>query len=212
MHTRLIYLKSMAIAVLLICSAAAWGQTITANVNGTVTDPSGAVIPNARVQASNVETGVVTETTTNNDGIYNIRFLQIGNYKITVTAPGFGTSTFGPFPLETNQNAKVDAKLSLENQQQKVTVQAEIAPLLNTENPTIATTLDTRAIENIPLVGRNLTAITMFLPGAVSPQPNSFVSTAAVSGPLSGNNMSGQASGASVSVNGNRQQTNQYIL
>src|SRR6201991_4536069 len=208
MHTRLIYLKSMAIAVLLICSAAAWGQTITANVNGTVTDPSGAVIPNARVQATNVDTGVVTETTTNNDGIYNIRFLQIGNYNVTMTAQGFATTTYGPFALETGQNAKIDGKLGLENQQQKVSVQAEVAPLINTENPTLATTLDTRAIENIPLVGRNLTAITMFLPGSVSTQPNSFVSNAAVSGPLSGNNMSGQASGASVSVNGNRQQAN----
>src|SRR5215475_12829211 len=143
MQSRSIYLRIMAFAVLLVCSAATWAQTITGSVTGTVTDPTGAVVPNARVQATNVDTNVVTETTTNNDGIYNIRFLQIGNYKVTVTSPGFGTTTYGPFVLETNQNAKVDAKLSLENQQQKVTVQAEIAPLLNTENPTIATTLDT---------------------------------------------------------------------
>lgn len=202
----------LAVILLVVCCAVTKAQTITGSVNGTVTDPSGAVVPNAKVTATNTETGVATDTTTNNDGIYNIRFLQIGQYKVTITATGFATSTYGPFALETGQNAKIDGKLSLENQQQKVSVEAEVAPLLNTENPTLATTLDTRAIENIPLVGRNLTAVTMFLPGSVSTQPNSFVSNAAVSGPLSGNNPAGASSGASVSVNGNRQQTNQYLL
>jgi outer membrane receptor protein involved in Fe transport len=200
------------VALLLSCGAALEAQTITGAVNGTVTDPTGAVIPNAKVTARNVDTGIETPSTTNNDGIYNIPFLQIGNYKLTVDASGFATATYGPFVLETAQIAKVDVKMGLSAAQQKVSVESEIAPLLNQENPTIATTLDSRAIENIPLVGRNLTAITMFLPGAVSTQPNSFVGNAAVSGPLSGNNMSGQASGSSVSVNGNRQQANQYLL
>src|SRR5216683_4582900 len=194
----------MAIAVFLVCSVASEAQTITGSVNGTVTDPSGAVIPNATVTATNVDTGVATPTTTNSDGIYNIRFLQIGNYKVTIEAPGFAVATFGPFVLETGQNAKVDAKLLLEGQVQKVAVEAELVPLLNTENPTLATTLDSRAIDNIPLVSRNLVALTMFLPGAVSTNPNGFVNQAGVSGPISANQ--------SVSINGNRQQTNQYLL
>jgi hypothetical protein len=204
MQLRSTYLKIMAVAILLICSSATWAQTITGGVNGIVTDPSGAVIPNAKVQATNTDTGVVTETTTNNDGLYNIRFLQIGTYKVSVTAPGFGTSTYGPFRLDTGQNAKVDAKLSLESQQQKVSVEAEIAPLINTESPVLSTTLDKRAIENVPLVSRNIIALTMFLPGAVSTNPNGFVNNAAVSGPISANQ--------TVSVNGNRTQSNQYLL
>ena len=76
-------------------------------------------------------------------------------------------------------------------------------PLLNTENPTLATTLDTRAIEKSRIVGRNIVALTMFLPGAVSTNPNGFVGQACHH-PVSGNN--------TVSVNGNRQQTNQYLL
>jgi hypothetical protein len=99
---------------------------------------------------------------------------------------------------------KVDGKLSLQGQTQKVSVESGFAPLINTENPTLATTLDTRAIENVPLVSRNIIALTMFLPGAVSTSPNGFVNNAAVSGPISANQ--------SVSVNGNRQQTNQYLL
>ncbi|WP_051978669.1 TonB-dependent receptor [Edaphobacter aggregans] len=210
MQFRSMYLKFIAVFILLIGSAATWAQTITGGVNGIVTDPSGAVIPNARVQATNVDTGVVTETTTNDDGVYNLRFLQIGNYKVTVTATGFGTTVFGPFALETNQNAKIDAKLALENQQQKVTVEAQISPLINTESPVLSTTLDTRAIENVPLVSRNIVALTMFLPGAVSTNPNGFVNQGAVSGPLSSSGP--VTSNTTVSVNGNRQQANQYLL
>ena len=194
------------IAVLLCAGIVSQAQTITGSVNGTVTDPSGAVIPNAKVVATNVDTGVATDTTTNNDGIYNIRFLQIGNYKVTIESPGFAAATFGPFALETGQNAKVDGKLGLAGEMQKVAVESEITPLMNTENPTLATTLDARAIDNMPLVSRNLIALTMFLPGAVSTNPNGFVNQAAISGPLSTN------SGNTVSVNGNRQQTNQYLL
>jgi len=198
------------IAVLLCAGIVSQAQTITGSVNGTVTDPSGAVIPNAKVVATNVDTGVATDTTTNNDGIYNIRFLQIGNYKVTIESPGFAAATFGPFALETGQNAKVDGKLGLAGQMQKVAVESEITPLLNTENSTLATTLDTRAIENIPMVGRNIIALTMFLPGAVSTNPNGFVNQASVSGPLS--TTGGTSNGNTVSVNGNRQQANQYLL
>jgi len=199
------------VVLLVFCSVmTAKAQTITGSVNGTVTDPSGAVIANARVTATNVDTGIATPTTTNSDGIYNTRFLQIGTYKVTIEAPGFATATFGPFVLETGQNAKVDGKLALEGQTQKVSVEYEVAPLLNTENSTLATTLDTRAIENVPMVSRNIIALTMFLPGAISTNPNGFVSQEAISGPMS---TTGSASNNnSVSVNGNRQQTNQYLL
>jgi hypothetical protein len=194
------------VALLLSCGGALEAQTITGALNGTVTDPTGAVIPNAKVTATNVDTGIETPSTTNTEGIYNIPFLQIGNYKLSVDVPGFATANYGPFVLETAQIAKVDVKMGLSSAQQKVSVEAELVPLLNTENPTLATTLDTRAIENAPLVGRNIIALTMFLPGAVSTNPNGFVGNAAVSGPQT------PGSSQTVSVNGNRQQTNQYLL
>ena len=67
------------VALLFCCGNALEAQTITGSVNGTVTDPTGAVIPNAKVTATNVDTGIETPSTTNSDGIYNIAFLQIGN-------------------------------------------------------------------------------------------------------------------------------------
>jgi outer membrane receptor protein involved in Fe transport len=95
--------------------------------------------------------------------------------------------------------------MGLSSAQQKVSVESEVVPLLNTETPTLATTLDTRAIENVPLVSRNLVALTMFLPGAISTNPNGFVNNSSISGPVSVGN-------SQVSVNGNRQQSNDYLL
>jgi hypothetical protein len=204
MRTKARLIKYIALTVLVLAGLRAEAQTITGGVNGTVTDPTGAVLANANVEATNVETGVVTSATTNSDGVYSIRFLQIGNYKVTIQAPGFAPATYGPFALETGQNAKVDAKLQVGSQTQNMAVVSEVAPLINTESPVLSTTLDTRAIENVPLVSRNIVALTMFLPGAVSTSPNGFVGNTSVSGPISGGN--------SVSVNGNRQQTNQYLL
>lgn len=201
MHKYFQAIRVGVMAVLLCAGVISQAQTITGGVNGIVTDPSGAVVAHAKVTATNVDTGVATPTTTNNDGVYDIRFLQIGNYKVTIEAPGFAPSSFGPFVLETNQNAKVDAKLTVEGQQQNVAVESAFAPLLNTENGTLATTLDERAIDNIPIVGRDIVALTMFLPGAVSTNPNGFVGQGAIT-----------QGGNTVSINGNRQQANQYLL
>jgi hypothetical protein len=201
MHKYIQAIRIGVIAVLLSAGIISHAQTITAGVNGTVTDASGAVVANAKVTATNVDTGVATPTTTNRDGIYTIPFLQIGQYKVTVEAPGFTTATYGPFTLETGQNAKVDSKLGVAGQTQQVEVAAELAPLLNTENAQLATTLDSRAIDSIPMIGRDLVQLTMFLPGAVSTSPAGFAGNSAIG-----------HGGNTVSVNGNRQQSNNYLL
>ena len=189
---------------LLCCCTDLTAQTITANINGTVTDGSGAVIPNAKITALNVDTNVQTGTTSNNQGIYNVRFLQIGSYTVTVDAEGFAKRIFGPFTLEANQDAKVDAPMAIANTQSRVSVDATVAPLLNTENAQLATTLDTKAISNIPMVGQNWVQLTLFVPGAINTNPSALAGNGAI-----GVN---QAVNNGVSVNGNRQQANNYML
>src|ERR1700733_3942869 len=77
MHRSTQAIQLTAIVLLLFCGVNLTAQTITANVNGTVTDASHAVIPGATITAINVDTNVRTNTTSNNAGIYNIRFLQV---------------------------------------------------------------------------------------------------------------------------------------
>lgn len=176
-------------------------QTITGSVDGTVTDQRGAVIRGATVTATNVETNVSTSVRTNDSGVYDIRFLQVGQYTITIEASGFARQQSKPFTLEAAQNAKLDSQLSLEGTTTSLNVSAEMVPLLNTENAQLATTLDQNAIDAVPLVGRNFVQLTLFVPGAVSTTPAGFAGNAAIG-----------VGGQQVSVNGNREQSNNYLL
>ncbi|MEK6398732.1 MAG: carboxypeptidase-like regulatory domain-containing protein, partial [Terriglobus sp.] len=193
---------SLSIAAVCVCSAGA--QTITAGVNGTVTDATGAAIPNAKVTATNIATNVSSTQTTTKDGVYVIRNLQVGQYKLTIEAPGFASLTRGPFTLETGQEAKLDSTLGVEGATSNVQVTSDVAPLLNTENPTLGTTLDTNAIQNMPLVGRNFTQLTLFVPGAVTGTPSSFTGSSAA--------IERNGNGTLASQNGNRQESNNFQL
>ncbi len=176
-------------------------QTITSSVNGTVTDPGGAVVAGATITITNVDTNVATTVQTNESGVYNIRFIQVGRYVLTVTAPGFAEQKSNPFTLEAGQIAKLDSKLALEGAKTSMDVSSELVPLLNTENAQLATTLDRTAIEAVPMVGRNFVQLTMFVPGAVSTTPGGFAGSSAIG-----------VGGQQVSVNGNREQSNNYLL
>src|ERR1700760_478543 len=92
----------------LAASIALLAQTITGSINGNVTDQSGAVVANARVLVKNIATSIQTSGVTNAAGDYNLRFLQIGQYTVTVQAPGFADQTLGPVTLEVDQIVKVN--------------------------------------------------------------------------------------------------------
>jgi hypothetical protein len=197
----------LAIGLLALCGIAGvpgFSQTITGAVTGTVTDASGAVIPGAKVTASALKTGVKTTTTTNAAGVYSIRFLTIGDYDVTVSAAGFASQSLGPFALEAGQVAKFDAKLAVAGSTQNVAVSGNLAPLLNTQNAELGTTLDNNAIENIPLPNRNFQQLALYTPGAISTNPTSFGGSDAGERTTIG--------GSSLSVNGNRAQSNNFIL
>jgi Carboxypeptidase regulatory-like domain/TonB dependent receptor/TonB-dependent Receptor Plug Domain len=179
-------------------------QTITGSVTGTVTDQSGAVIPNATVIAKNVATGVETRSTTNGAGDYNIRFLQIGQYTITVQNSGFDDQKVGPITLEVDQIARVNVRLAISGSTQQVTVSSDLQPILDTDNSRVATTFTASTIENIPLNGRNFSALTQFQPGSVNTQPQGMSGVNAIERDTD--------QGGQVSVNGNRAQSNNYRL
>ena len=197
-------LPRLPLLVAALSCGSALAQNVTGAVSGTVTDPTGAVIANAKVAIKNVETGVVSPTATNGDGLYSVRFLPIGRYSVTIDAPGFTEQTTPAFQLEINQTAKIDGKLAAGGGASTVEVTADTVPILNTNDSSLGTTLSTNEIANIPLNGRNFSTVTIFQPGAVVTDPQG----------LTGNNAierSTQSNGVA-SINGNRNQANNYTL
>jgi hypothetical protein len=182
----------------------AFAQTITGSVRGTVTDQNGAVLAGANVTATNVSTGVTTSSTSNKDGVYNIQFLPIGPYTITVTGSGFATASIGPFALEIDQIAKIDAKLQVGNASTTVNVSSDVSPLLQTQDATLESTISGNTLSTMPLNGLNYQFATLFVPGAVNPSLADMAST-------DGNERDQDAAG-SPSFNGARAQTNNYVL
>jgi Carboxypeptidase regulatory-like domain len=189
--------------VALLCASCALGQTVTGAITGQVTDPSGAVVVGASVTAENTATLVKTPTKTNGSGVYTIRFLPIGTYAVTIEAKGFIKQQVAPFALEIDQTAKIDASLQV-GDSVTVVVQSNTHPILDTTDATLGNTLSTNEIANIPLNGRNFSALTLFIPGAIDTDPTG----------LRGNNAieRNTFNNGQVEINGNRTQENNYTI
>jgi hypothetical protein len=179
----------------------AYAQTVTGSIVGIVTDPSGAVLPGAQVSAKNLDTGVIAPAKTNSQGFYRIDFLPIGRYQVRVEANGFNTETLPPFTLEVLQTANFNVRLQVGSSSTTVSVSAA-APILNTDNPTLGTTLTANEIQNFPSNGLDFSALTLYVPGAVN--------TAGTSGTTSIERSTYYTD--TPNMNGNRAQSNNYTL
>ncbi|MGC2161986.1 MAG: carboxypeptidase-like regulatory domain-containing protein, partial [Silvibacterium sp.] len=185
-------------------------QTVTGSVRGIVSDPSGAVVPGAKVTITNAGTGVTGQTVTNKSGLYDFEFLVLGNYTVSATAHGFDTGTVGPFAVQIDQIVTANVKLQLGETSVTLSV-TDQSLLLNTENSTISTSISSSTLENMPLDGLNVQTATLYLPGSVNPN-------SALMGGTQGTERDaytvheGSPSDVQPSFNGNRQQSNSYIL
>ena len=194
------YLFASCLVTLFLLSSAS-GQTVTGSIAGVVTDPSGAVVAGAKVVSENTATGVRTSVLTNSAGVYTLRFLPIGTYTVTISAKGFATQKVEAFPLEIDQTAKVDAKLTISDST-TVEVRETIHPILDTTDATLGNTLSTNEIANIPLNGRNFSSLTLFQPGAVDTDPTGMTGNNAIERNTYNSGIA--------SINGNREQGNNY--
>jgi hypothetical protein len=201
MKTNLLRLFFGCALTLVVYIPIALGQTVTGSITGEVTDPSGAVIPNATVVAHNLDTNVDTPTTTNAAGLYRIQFLPIGHYQATVEASGFDKATIPPFTLEVLQTATFNVKLQVGSETTTVNISAA-APILNTNDPTLDSTFTANTIGNLPLNGLDFSALTLYVPGAVD--------TAGTSGTTSYERSTYYTD--TPNMNGNRAQANNYTL
>lgn len=149
----------------LLAAASVSAQTGAAQMQGTVTDSSGAVIPGASAVLENVRTGNRFESTTNTAGAYVFPSLQAGDYRISVNAPGL-QKWEGQATLRAGQQAVVDAILQVAQTTEQVTVVGNVTQLITTNSPTIATTVERARIEQLPLNGRSIQSLlTVTVPG-----------------------------------------------
>ena len=123
----------------------------TGEIKGTVTDPSGAVVPVVTVSIKNVQTGVVTPTTTNGAGLYDVPFLAPGNYTITFSKQGFRDFVRSGVVLQI-QTLEIDAALQLGAATQEVIVSGA-TPLVETETTGQHVALSAEAVRTAPIVG-----------------------------------------------------------
>src|SRR5437660_2809620 len=139
-------------------------QTFRGSINGTVTDPSGGVIPNATVKATEIATGIDHTTTTTSDGAFAFQDIPLGFYKVVVTATGFPTYTVDKVEVIAGQIYTLQVKLQL--QQQTTTVEVSAAALtLDTTTQTQTMTIPDDVVQNMPLNGRDFTQMISVAPG-----------------------------------------------
>ena len=189
----------LALVVVLFGANATFAQEVTATITGTVTDPSGAAVAGATVTAKSVERGETYTAVTNDAGIYRIPLLPVGDYELRVEKTGFQTALYPTFTLVLNQVARVDVQLKVGQVSQTIEVTGA-APLMKTETTQVDTIIDSATNDALPLATRNYVELTLLAPGSIHPDPSSF------------NNGDNVNSGARPFINGNREQSNNFLL
>ncbi len=147
----------------ILLSALVYAQTNRGGISGTVTDPSGAVVPGARVIITNIGTNQTIQLATSAEGTYSIASLEPVAYRVTVEAPGFKRTVLARIKVDTAAIATADVSLEPGAVENSITITAESA-LLNTETGTTAQTISERQIQDVPLANRSVLDLALTAP------------------------------------------------
>ena len=189
---RFAVIASCLLAFVFLVPRSAVAQAVGAIV-GTVTDPSGAVMPGATVTATNEATQVSQSTVTGSAGTYTIPHLLVGTYTVSVDAKGFQKGSTSGITLDVSQQREVNFKVAVLGVSETVKVDTT-PPLLNTTDATIAGLVSQEQVQNLPLNGRSIEGLVFMQPGVV-----------ADTGGMGW--MTGQGAGGQWIANGNRGET-----
>jgi hypothetical protein len=165
--------------VVMLCASAAMAQA-TAQIAGTVKDPSGGVLPGANVTATQTDTGFKREAVSDADGVFLLPGLPIGPYRLDVSLQGFRTSIQTGIVLQVNSNPNVPVVLELGTVQEAVTVTAN-TQTVETRALGVSQVMDNKRIVELPLNGRNPADLLALLPAAV-PQPQNNATSRSMGG------------------------------
>ncbi len=177
-----------------------YGQIVNATLFGTVTDPTGAAIPDASVTATDVATRISTKTTADAAGNYILPSLHPSTYNITVEKTGFKSTTLSGITLLVDQQARVDAKLEVG----QVTTTVEVtgaAPLVETSTASVGTVIGEQQVMELPLNLRRFGALASLVPGTTSDN-----------GGFASQSFGSPFSETTYSANGARSSSNNYLI
>jgi hypothetical protein len=173
MHFPTHFSKSLILLFLATCFVplALLAQDATGTVAGVITDPSGAIVEQAKVTVTNVGTASAQPTATDKNGFYQVQHLPIGTYQVSVEASGFSKATSSPASLDINQTLRVDLKLQVGRVSDVVNVESQ-ASTVETENSVVGGTVTGNAIFELPLNGRNTLDLLATQPGVTLTNPD----------------------------------------
>ena len=202
---RLFFATRRVFQLLLLCgltlqlSVVALGQS-TATLSGTVTDPSGAAVPNAKVVATNHATRVASATQTDAYGSYLLPSLPIGIYEIQVSSSGFQTATVTALKLDVASTVTQNIQLTVGAASQTVEINADVAAV-ETSTTSMSQVINDKTVQEIPLNGRHFTDLSLLTPGTITPPANGFLSA-----PLRGQGSFG------INTAGQREDTTNWLV
>jgi hypothetical protein len=178
------------ILLLFVIAPARWVSAQTSSITGTITDISGAVVPHAKVSATDKSTNVIRSTDSNDSGTYRITNLPPGAYDVVIEKTGFKIAEYFGIQLTVDQVQNVDAKLAPSAVAEKVTVVGETPAPLDLNDSQIGNIVSSQQLEALPLILRDPYQLTLLSPGAI--QSNSLLQ--------------------GISVNGSRERNNNFLL
>jgi Carboxypeptidase regulatory-like domain/TonB dependent receptor len=180
-----------AFALLLVFAGVAAAQTVgTGTISGTVTDLSGAVVPNAQVVIINTDTGATRTLVANGDGIYGATFLQSGHYEVILGGGNFSKLDHKNLVLTVGETLTVDGALTAASVSTEVTVTTE-APLLDPQRTEASQTISQNFISNLPVNGRRWDNFVLLTPNVVPDGTTGLVSYRGISGLYNANLVDG---------------------
>ena len=179
-----------------------YAQVVGGTLSGTITDSSGAAVPNASVSIKNATTGVVTNVTTNAQGIYSAPNLLPGTYEATVTAAGFDIKAVSDIVLAVGAQQVLNFTMKVGTVSEKVEI-FTLAPDLQLASSAISSVVDSKTVVELPLNGRSWTDLATLQPG---------VTTIRAMVAVTSTDRLGRGLGAELSVSGGRPQQNNYLM
>ena len=167
-------------------NSSSFGQAVSGNIIGTVTDSTGAAVPEAKVTISDVGKGITYQTTTNGSGNYTQANISPGNYTVEITKTGFQKVDQKNVSVAVTQSARMDAVLSVGAETQQITV-TDAPPSIETDRASVETQLSGGQVSSLPVLNRNFTNLALLTPGSVintyqhapseNPQQSTLVNT-----------------------------------